>query len=217
MFATKIMIIRHAERPDVYAGTSYYGVSPTSDACGDDATKHLTTLGWQRAGALVTLFAPPWGPKSPTLETPNFLFASKPTNDAPNALTDDIAGGGPSQRPSETLIPLAQKLQLKPNLDYGKNEYSDMVSAALACDGVVLVAWQHEDIPLLNRAGQPGLSRSILDKTNTSSTFTIPTTWLHGPQGARYDLVWVFDRPEGEGPIQSFTLFTQRLLPGDQP
>ena len=50
------------------------------DACGGSGAEHLVTLGWERAGGLVTLFAPPWGPKSPTLATPQFLFASNPTD-----------------------------------------------------------------------------------------------------------------------------------------
>jgi hypothetical protein len=33
---------------------------------------------------------------------------------------------------------------------------------------------------------------------------------------ARYDLVFVFDRPGGDGPITGFTLFPQQLLAGDQ-
>ena len=29
---------------------------------------------------------------------------------------------------------------------HGKNHYANMVTSALACDGAVLIAWQHEDI-----------------------------------------------------------------------
>jgi hypothetical protein len=47
--------------------------------------------------------------------------------------------------------------------------------------------------------------------------FQIPQSWPTGPQGARYDLVWVFDRPAGSGPITGFTLFAQMLLAGDSP
>lgn len=216
MPTTKIMVIRHAERPDVYEGGQYDGVSPTGDVCGDDAKKHLTTLGWQRAGALITLFAPPWGPRHPALATPDFLFASNPTG-ALDAATDDVPGGGPSQRPAETLIPLSKRLGLTTNAHYDKNHYSEMVSDALACDGVVLIAWQHEDIPLQNKAGAPGLSQCILQQTNTTDNrLRIPSSWPKGPQGARYDLIWVFDRPTGLGSIASFTLVPQVLLAGDQ-
>jgi hypothetical protein len=45
--------------------------------------------------------------------------------------------------------------------------------------------------------------------------FRIPLSWPTGQQGARYDLVWVFDRPSGSGPITGFTFFAQLLLAGD--
>jgi hypothetical protein len=77
MGATKIMVIRHAERPDSYNGAQYAGVNNLGTVADNDGTKHLVTLGWKRAGALVTLFATPWGPKT-SLATPQFLFASDP-------------------------------------------------------------------------------------------------------------------------------------------
>lgn len=78
MGATKIMVIRHGEKPGSYNGAQYAGVNHLGTVAGDDGAKHLVTLGWERAGALVTLFAAPWGPKPP-LATPQFLFASNPT------------------------------------------------------------------------------------------------------------------------------------------
>jgi hypothetical protein len=78
MGATKIMVIRHAEKPGNYNGAQYAGVNNLGTVAGNDGAKHLVTLGWERAGALVTLFVPPWGPKT-SLATPQFLFASDPT------------------------------------------------------------------------------------------------------------------------------------------
>ena len=63
MGATKIMVIRHGEKSGSYNGQQYAGVNNLGTVAGNDATKHLVTLGWERAGALVALFAPPWGPK----------------------------------------------------------------------------------------------------------------------------------------------------------
>jgi hypothetical protein len=83
----------------------YAGVNNLGTVAGVDGAKHLVTLGWERAGALVTLFAAPWGPKPP-LATPQFLFASNPT--AKHG--DDTTDAGPSNRPYETVIPLAAKL-----------------------------------------------------------------------------------------------------------
>jgi hypothetical protein len=176
MGATKIMVIRHAEKPGSY-GAQYAGVNDLGTVAGIDDAKHLVTLGWERAGALVTLFAPPWGPKPP-LATPQFLFSSDPTAKHGDDTTDE----GPSNRPYETLIPLAAKLDLTPDVSYGQSHYAKMVTAALACDGVVLIAWQHEDIP---ETGDPGISQEILTQTRTTATLGVPTTW----PGARYDLV----------------------------
>ena len=112
MGATKIMVIRHAERPDRYNGAQYAGVNNLGTVAGDGGAKHLVTLGWERAGALVTLFAPPWGPKAPSLATPQFLFASDPI--AKHG--DDTSDEGPSERPYETLTALAARLGLTPTL-----------------------------------------------------------------------------------------------------
>jgi hypothetical protein len=213
MGATKIMVIRHAEKPGPYNDAQYAGVNNLGTVAGVGGAKHLVTLGWERAGALVTLFAAPWGPKTPALATPQFLFASDPTPKH----ADDASDDGPSNRPYETLTALAAKLGLTIDVSHGKSHYAQMVTAALACNGVVLIAWQHQDIPLTTKTGDPGISREILTQTGTRSTLAVPTSWPAGPAGARYDLVFVFDRPGGSGPITGFTLFPQQLLAGDLP
>jgi hypothetical protein len=55
MTGSKIMVIRHAEKPDE-AGTTF-GVSVE----GNQDPEALIVRGWQRAGALTTFFAPPDG------------------------------------------------------------------------------------------------------------------------------------------------------------
>ena len=217
MGATKIMVIRHAEKPGFYEDNDkahYYGVDEFGMVSGVAGAKHLVTLGWERAGALITLFTPPYGPKTP-LATPKFLFASDPDAKA----DDDTGDEAPSQRPHETLLALKAKLNL-PHIDhqYSKSEIAEMVTAALACDGAVLIAWQHEDIPLKakTKTGR-GISAEILTQTKTTGTFNVPASWPVGPAGARYDLVFVFDRPTGRGPITGFTLVPQQLLKCDLP
>jgi len=214
--ATTIMVIRHAEKPDTYGGQAYAGVTLTGSSCGKSGTEDLVTLGWQRAGGLVTLFAAPWGPKS-GLATPQFLYASDP--DAKDASARDAKSEKlPSQRPYETLLPVAAKLGLTIDTSFTKKHYDTMVTDALAQAGVVLIAWQHEDIPLQNGDGGPGISQEILTQTGTTGTLGIPATWPETPEGqARYDLVWVFNRPSGTGPIASFTMVPQLLLAGDLP
>ncbi|HEY2621790.1 MAG TPA: hypothetical protein VGI78_30945 [Acetobacteraceae bacterium] len=206
MGATKIMVIRHAEKPARYDGQDYSGVDATGTTCGPDGEESLVTIGWERAGALITLFAPPWGPRTPTLAVPQHLYAANPK-------TSD-AGKTPSQRPYQTIAPLATKLGLTIDTRHKKKDYPGMVTDALAKDGVVLICWEHEDIPLVADSG-PGISRCILTGSGTSGTLGVPSSWPKGPGGARYDLVWVFDRPSGTGPITGFTQFAQRLLPGD--
>jgi hypothetical protein len=202
MGATKIMVIRHAERPDPYRGENYLGVNDLGTETGDTGTKHLVTLGWERAGALVTLFAPPWGPRPPFL-TPQFLFASDPTAHA----DDDSGAAGPSQRPYETLTALSAKLGIAINTTFRKSDYADMVAAAVTCAGAVLIAWQHEDIV--------GLGQENLTQTRTEGTMGVPQGWPNSREDARYDLVFVFDRPSGKGPITDFKVVAQNLLAGD--
>ena len=210
--ATKIMVIRHAEKPGLYNGAAYSGVDAFGTLAGAAGAKHLATLGWERAGALITLFTAPWGPKPP-LAVPNFLFASNP--DAKPG--DDTSDGGPSQRPYETLSALKAKLNLTIDTIHRKNHFAEMVTSALACNGAVLIAWQHEDIALKTKTGGPGICAEILTQTATPGTLDVPTSWPIGLAGARYDLVFVFDRPNGVGPITGFALVPQQLLPGDLP
>lgn len=210
MAPTKLMIIRHAEKPD---GQKFKGVDLTGQATGDQGKKHLITIGWQRAGALVTLFAPPWGPKA-GLETPASLFASNP---GPGAAAQN-GNGDPSQRPYETLLPIATKLGIGINTDYSKDDYDAMIAAALTKNGAILVAWQHEDIPLLNKSKKQGISQSILTQTKTpaGANLQIPSQWPKDKNGnARYDLIWVFDLSPGDGTVHKFTQVPQFLLASD--
>lgn len=205
--ASKIMIIRHAEKPDTYGEIELNGVDELGVHCGKDGSEHLVTRGWQRAGALVTLFAPPWGPRGPVLATPGFLFAAFPGND-PEGKKDK---GEPSKRPYETLLPLSAVLGSAPfNSSYQKPDYASMVKNALACPGVVLICWEHDDILLMK---DQGISYEILKQTGTPlDAFKIPDKW----PGSQYDVVWVFERPEGDGVITGFEIVYQQLLAGDQ-
>jgi hypothetical protein len=219
--ATKIMVIRHAEKPDKYNGQQYDGVDLTGATCGSNGSEDLVTLGWQRAGGLVTLFAPPWGPKTPTLATPQYLYAADPdgNSDPASSAAGAAKSKEPSQRPYQTLLPLAAMLgSLEIDTSYKKKDFKDMVKDAVGKPGAVLICWQHEDIPLQDSSGGHGISHYILKETGTTATFNIPATWPVDSNGvARYDLVFVFDRPTGSGPITAFTLYAQMLLAGDGP
>ena len=179
--STKIMIIRHAEKPP--ASGEPFGIT----AEGVQDVESLTTQGWQRAGALASLFAPARGPlQDAELATPNFLFASASKS------------GGGSKRPLETITPLASKLGLTPTT-HKKDALDKVTSEAMSCGGIALISWQHEDIPAI---------ANIIVGNDT----TVPQMW----PGARFDLVWVFDLSTSSGSY-SFTQVAQRLLAGDSP
>ncbi len=81
------------------------------------------------------------------------------------------------------------------------------------CPGCGKKVRQHQDIAWVNKKSKPGISQYILTDSQTpSGKFNIPSQW----PGDRYDLVWVFDRPSGSGPITAFTQVPQLLLAGDR-
>lgn len=128
--ATKIMVIRHAEKPSNNPPTE--GVTQV----GEREKESLTVRGWQRAGALTCLFAPANGSfQHPSLAAPQFLYASKP-----------IRRNG-SRRPIETITPLAEKLAIRINTHFSKLETEQMLEEVFVCNGVVLICWQYEYIP----------------------------------------------------------------------
>jgi hypothetical protein len=91
--ATKIMVIRHAEKPGTYSGTAYSGVDEFGTVSGAAGAKHLVTLGWERAGALITLFASPYGPAP----NPPTTVAARPYAE-PRAVVAHTVAEQPSQR-----------------------------------------------------------------------------------------------------------------------
>lgn len=128
--ATKIMLIRHAEKPAKDGAP--YGIT----AKGERSKESLEVRGWQRAGALANLLTSTNGrPQHPALAKPQFLFASRP-----------LRRRG-SRRPVETVTPLAQKLAVRINSGFQRAEVESMVEAAVLCKGVVLICWQREYIP----------------------------------------------------------------------
>jgi broad specificity phosphatase PhoE len=179
-----VMLVRHAEKP--------LGDGPPHGVTGDGQPdpESLTPRGWQRAGALVALFVPDESAASRSkLPTPTHLFASQ------------VGQRSSSQRPRQTLLPLAERLGLPVDSSFRKDQVSDLVRAVRSIDGVVLIAWEHHLIPAIANllAGDPS---------------HVPQTW----PDERYDLVWVF---ESAGPRPEtgtrFRQVPQMLLAGDRP
>jgi broad specificity phosphatase PhoE len=91
----QIVLIRHAEKPAVAAG----GI----DVAGAASDRCLTPRGWQRAGALATLFAPARGEPRPPLTRPEQLHS--PEYETENRTIN--------HRTYETILPLAERLDLR--------------------------------------------------------------------------------------------------------
>jgi hypothetical protein len=106
-----------------------------------------------------------------------------------------------SLRPQHTVLELATVLGPTAQfvLDYSKGKEDKLVEAAIAANGPVLIAWEHEAIPDI-------ANRILGNKT------TVPQHW----PGSRFDLVWVFDRPDASS-AWSFAQVAQMLLSGDSP
>jgi hypothetical protein len=130
--ATKIMMIRHAEKPP--DGENGVTINEKPDP------QSLIIRGWQRAGALAVLFAPSNGQyERPGLGTPQFVYASK------------VEKHSESWRPQETVMPLTAKLgkNVQENYHHPKGKEQKVASEALTCPGVVLICWEHTLIPTI--------------------------------------------------------------------
>ena len=129
MSPTKIMIIRHAEKP-VPDG------APGVAADGSADPKSLSEPGWERARKLVGFFAQP---TAKDIDKPDIVFAA-----APNA---------GSRRPCETVLPLAEALWPGPEraqhfqTAIRKEDAEGLAAAIMAAKGAVLVSWEHKALP----------------------------------------------------------------------
>jgi hypothetical protein len=123
----RVMVIRHAEKPDPGSGDGGVAVDGTTDQ------QSLTVRGWQRAGALVTFFT------ARTDMRPSVIFAA------------GIAHGSKSKRPGETLAPLAEMLneerQTALITDHLKDDLQPLMQDVLSRQGTVLISWEHKRIP----------------------------------------------------------------------
>jgi hypothetical protein len=127
--ATKIMLVRHGEKPDKHE--SIHGI----DSKGEHDRNELSTRGWQRSGALVRFFNPANEKFAhPALAKPDFIFAENPF------------GHAKSERALNTVRALADSLRLRVNLKHQKGDEKKLVNEALSKPGVVLISWEHKEI-----------------------------------------------------------------------
>ena len=165
--ATKIMVIRHAEKPP--SAPPPYGITLEGTRENDS----LTARGWQRAGALASFFAPGNGAfQDPSLAKPQFLYSSKP-----------VKRKG-SRRPFETIMPLAEKLKIRINSNFLKFETESMLEDAFLRDGVVLICWQREYI--LEITDRILVNKSVMPPEWPEDRFDIVWVFDRNPSSAQY-------------------------------
>ena len=149
----------------------------------DDKDPNLAPQGYKRANALPALFLPtPGSSNLPRFPRPNVLFASDPSKH--------------SNRPIETITPLAAALHQTIHHEYTDLEFSALANQVLSgkyAGKVVLICWHHGEIPHLAKA---------LGATET------PKHW----DDTVFDQVWMLECVNGKA---QFSILPERLLPGD--
>jgi broad specificity phosphatase PhoE len=127
--ATKIMIVRHGEKPDKRDGI--FGVTTRGRSNKDD----LSIRGWQRAGALVRFFNPVRGDFADArLARPDRVVAAAPS------------AGSRSRRSIHTVESVARSIGKRVGSRRSKGEEDKLVADLMSAKGVVLVAWEHHAI-----------------------------------------------------------------------
>jgi hypothetical protein len=188
---TKIMIIRHGEKPP--EGPNNQGPWDVLENGQSGNGESLVAQGWQRAGALNSFFAPyNANPMNPAILRPDYIYAPNPI--------------GGSRRPCETVTPLARWLKygqgtLNFNVSFsiGGGE-SDMVQSVLSLSGVVLICWEHDNI-------MPNIMKAIASNVPITNYASLPNKWPNV-----FYLVWVLD---SSGGAYTWTSVNQNLMAGD--
>jgi hypothetical protein len=180
---SQIFLLRHAEKP---LKNPPPPPPPTPQGVDVDGTADIHSLivqGWQRAGALVGFFC---APHAPPIRCPTYLYAPPPEG-------KDAAGG----RPYQTISPLAAKLDITINVRFSVGDENDLVADVLTReDSIVLIAWEHDHIPLIANA--------LLGNDTTA-----PQNW----PSERFDVVFAFAPAPGGGWV--FSQVPELLLAGD--
>jgi len=145
-----------------------------------DGQIHLSPTGFKRADRLRDLFVPPG--TRPDLPNPQIIFATH--------------ASAHSNRPVETVTPLAQALHLPIDNSISNDDYAGLARTLLSgkyAGKVVLIAWHHGTIP--------SLVTSLGAKPPVE-------TW----PDEQFDRIWRIDYIDGKATIKDLP---QHLLPGD--
>ena len=128
----RIMIIRHAEKPNEDGPVRGVTLEGTHDR------HELSVVGWQRAGALGRYFAPLSGvPHDPLITVPNAIYASAATP------------ASPSFRAQNTVSVLAAMLNIMVRIQHPEGDEIGLARAVLVGPSPALIAWHHKSIPAL--------------------------------------------------------------------
>lgn len=150
----------------------------------DDTDVHLSPEGKKRADALPDLFKKTDARPDP-FPTPEVIFATRPTKH--------------SNRPVETVAPLAKVLKRDVNAAYADDDYpklaEELSTKPTYAGKTVLVCWHHGNLPELAAA---------LGATD------VPQKWKDGA----FDRVWVVTFDDA-GKARPLVKRHQALLPGD--
>jgi hypothetical protein len=188
---SKIMIIRHAEKPpDPPNKNGPWDVQLDGQP---GKGKSLIVQGWQRAGALAHFFAPYKAkPATPGIETPSHVYAASPA-------------GTETQRPWETVTPLAAWLGYKEgsgkfDTSYKIGDEKGLVKSVLGHSSPVLICWEHDHI-------MPDMIGDINKTYPINNYKDIPN-----PFPNVFYLVWILDLNGGK---YTWSHVNQNLIAGD--
>jgi hypothetical protein len=147
-----------------------------------DGREDLSPAGFARAAVLAQIFIPPPGSARTPLPRPDFLFATHASKH--------------SNRPVETITPLAAALNLPIDSDILNGDYAQLATLLLSgkyAGKIVLVSWHHGNLP--------GLARAL---------GAVPpyTPW----PDQQFDRIWRIDYHDGKATL---TDLPQALMPSD--
>ena len=132
---------------------------------------------------------------------PGAIYAANPNPGSDDVPADAAeANTESSQRPFETVTPLADRRKLVPVTTYAVGQEGNLVKEITALSGVVLVCWEHKRI----------ISHIVPKIAGGQALSGLPSKW----SGQRFDVVLRFDRETPAGPW-SFRQLFPRLLSGD--
>jgi hypothetical protein len=178
-----LLIIRHAEKPDeAWPGP---GLEPE----GSPDKESLVIRGWQRAGSWSALFGAGLG--GADFPQPAVIYAADPKAET---------GDEPSQRPCETILPLAARLGLKPITTFAVGQEDALGTELTTLSGVVMVCWEHKAI----------VKTLLPNLVGNQRIDGLPKKW----DGKRFDVVLRLDRAAPGAPW-SFRQLFPRLFSGD--